>query len=136
MPEAGRLHEAFVDELRDACDAGKQLVQALPKVHDAATAPLLREAVARRLTETEARVAQVEGLLAGLGVPDRRKRCDGIAGILAEAVTVIDENFDDAALEVTMRNIPLRKFGDAVDIAEASSKTPDHEGRVGSSTRV
>jgi ferritin-like metal-binding protein YciE len=30
MAEAGTLHDAFIDELRDAYDAEKQLLKALP----------------------------------------------------------------------------------------------------------
>ncbi|MFF3490003.1 SDR family NAD(P)-dependent oxidoreductase [Streptomyces sp. NPDC002795] len=41
---------------------------------------------------------------------------DGIAARLIE-----DGELDDAALQVTRRNIPLRRFGDAQDIAEATA---------------
>ena len=36
MAEAGTLHDAFIDELRDAYDAEKQLTKALPKLAKAA----------------------------------------------------------------------------------------------------
>jgi len=39
---------------------------------------------------------------------------DGIAGRL-----ISSGELDEAALAVTRRNIPLRRFGDATDIAEA-----------------
>ena len=32
MAEAGTLHDAFIDELRDTYDAEKQLTKALPKI--------------------------------------------------------------------------------------------------------
>ena len=32
MAEAGTLHDAFIDELRDTYDAEKQLTKALPKL--------------------------------------------------------------------------------------------------------
>ena len=37
MAEAGTLHDAFIDELRDTYDAEKQLTKALPKLAKAAT---------------------------------------------------------------------------------------------------
>ena len=37
MADAGTLHDAFLDELRDAYDAEKQLMKALPKLAKAAT---------------------------------------------------------------------------------------------------
>ena len=39
MAEAGTLHDAFIDELRDAYDAEKQLLKALPKLAKAAKSP-------------------------------------------------------------------------------------------------
>ena len=44
MAEAGTLHDAFIDELRDVYDAEKQLTKALPKLAKAATSDELREA--------------------------------------------------------------------------------------------
>ena len=42
MAEAGTLHDAFIDELRDAYDAEKQLTKALPKMAKAVKMPLTR----------------------------------------------------------------------------------------------
>ena len=39
MAEAGTLHDAFIDELRDTYDAEKQLTKALPKLAKAASNP-------------------------------------------------------------------------------------------------
>ena len=39
MADAGTLHDAFIDELRDTYDAEKQLTKALPKLAKAATNP-------------------------------------------------------------------------------------------------
>ncbi|MCU0311911.1 MAG: SDR family oxidoreductase [Acidimicrobiales bacterium] len=50
-----------------------------------------------------------------------RANCVG-PGMLTDGMAarlMASGDLDDAALEVTMRNIPLRTFGDAVDIAEA-----------------
>ena len=44
MAEAGTLHDAFIDELRDTYDAEKQLTKALPKLAKAATNAKLRTA--------------------------------------------------------------------------------------------
>ena len=39
MAEAGTLHDAFIDELRDTYDAEKQLTKALPKLAKAVVEP-------------------------------------------------------------------------------------------------
>ena len=50
MADAGTLHDAFIDELRDTYDAERQLTKALPKLAKAAKSPALRDAVAMRMT--------------------------------------------------------------------------------------
>jgi ferritin-like metal-binding protein YciE len=52
----GGLHDAFIDELRDAYDAEKQLIKALPKLAKAATAEPLRAAFLGHLEETRGHV--------------------------------------------------------------------------------
>ena len=50
-----------------------------------------------------------------------RANCVG-PGMLTDGMAerlMASGDLDDAALAVTMRNIPLRRFGNAVDIAEA-----------------
>jgi len=65
--------------------------------------------------------AVVRALAAEEGRFGVRANCVG-PGMLTDGMAarlMASGDLDDAALEVTMRNIPLRKFGDAVDIAEA-----------------
>ena len=53
MAEAGTLHDAFIDELRDTYDAEKQLTKALAKLAKASSNPKLRQAfdLSQRLLE-------------------------------------------------------------------------------------
>jgi len=65
--------------------------------------------------------AVVRALAAEEGRFGVRANCVG-PGMLTDGMAarlMASGDLDDAALEVTMRNIPLRKFGDAIDIAEA-----------------
>ena len=66
MAEAGTLHDAFLDELRDAYDAEKQLLKALPKMAKAATSTELRTAFATHRDETEGQVGRLEQVFASL----------------------------------------------------------------------
>src|SRR4051812_10919863 len=56
MPESKSLHDMFIDELRDAYDAEKQLTKALPKLARAANSEQLRAAFEEHLTETQGHV--------------------------------------------------------------------------------
>ena len=102
MAQAGTLHDAFMDELRDAYDAEKQLVKALPKLAKAATSPELRAAFEAHLEETRGQVERLEGVFASLDEKVRGKHCDGIAGIIEEGKSVMEEDFDDAAMDACL----------------------------------
>ena len=102
MAEAKTLHDAFLDELRDAYDAEKQLTKALPKMARAATSPDLRAAFEAHLEETRGHVTRLEDVFAGLDEKVRGKHCDGIAGIIEEGKNAMDEDFDDATMDAVL----------------------------------
>jgi ferritin-like metal-binding protein YciE len=102
MAQAGTLHDAFVDELRDTYDAEKQLIKALPKLAKAATSPELRAAFEAHLEETRGQVERLEGVFASLDEKVKGKHCDGIAGIIEEGKSMMEEDFDDAAMDACL----------------------------------
>jgi ferritin-like metal-binding protein YciE len=102
MPATKTLHDAFIDELRDAYDAEKQLTKALPKLAKAATSEELRTAFEDHLRETEGQVARLEQAFANLGEKPRGKHCDGMAGIIEEGKAVMDEEFDDVTMDACL----------------------------------
>jgi ferritin-like metal-binding protein YciE len=102
MADAGTLHDAFIDELRDAYDAEKQLTKALPKMAKAATSPDLRAAFTSHLEETRGHVARLEEVFASLDEKVRGKHCDGIAGIIEEGKSVMEEDFDDSTMDACL----------------------------------
>lgn len=102
MAEAGTLHDAFVDELRDTYDAEKQLTKALPKMAKAASSPELRAAFETHLEETRGQVARLEEVFARLDEKVRGKHCDGIAGIIEEGKSVMEEDFDETTMDACL----------------------------------
>jgi ferritin-like metal-binding protein YciE len=102
MAETGTLHDAFLDELRDAYDAEKQLTKALPKLAKAATSPVLREAFESHLEETRGHVERLEQVMEGLGEKVRGKHCDGIEGIIEEGKSVMEEDFDETTMDACL----------------------------------
>jgi ferritin-like metal-binding protein YciE len=102
MAESGTLHDAFLDELRDAYDAEKQLTKALPKMAQAATSEVLRDAFEAHLEETRNHVERLEQVMEGLGEKVRGKHCDGIEGIIEEGKSVMEEDFDDTTLDACL----------------------------------
>lgn len=102
MPEAGTLHDAFMDELRDTYDAEKQLTKALPKLAKASSDPMLREAFEAHLQETLGQIRRLEQVFESLDEKVRGKHCDGIAGIIEEGKSTMEEPFDDETMDACL----------------------------------
>ena len=102
MADAGTLHDAFIDELRDTYDAEKQLTKALPKLAKAASSPELREAFETHLEETQGQIERLERVFSGLDEKPRGKHCDGIAGIIEEGKAIMGEDFDDTTMDACL----------------------------------
>jgi ferritin-like metal-binding protein YciE len=97
MAEAGTLHDAFIDELRDTYDAERQLTKALAKLAKAATSPDLSEAFSSHLEETQGQIERLEEVFASL---DEKVR--GIAGIIEEGKSIMEEDFDDTTMDACL----------------------------------
>ena len=102
MTETPTLHDAFLDELRDAYDAEKQLTKALPKLAKAATAPKLRQAFESHLAETQNQIARLEEAFGLLDEKVRGKHCDGIEGIIEEGKSVMEEDFEGETMDACL----------------------------------
>jgi ferritin-like metal-binding protein YciE len=96
------LYDAFIDEIRDAYDAEKQLLKALPKMAKAATSPELTAAFENHIEETKGQVARLEQVFASLDEKVQGKHCDGIEGIIEEGAAVMEEDFDEMAMDACL----------------------------------
>ena len=130
MAEPGTLHDAFIDELRDAYDAEKQLIKALKKMAKAASSPKLRAAFESHLVETEGQIARLEEVFGTLDEKVRGKHCDGIAGIIEEGKAVMEEDFDEATLDACLiasgqraEHYEMAAYGTLVAWAQAMGHT-------------
>jgi ferritin-like metal-binding protein YciE len=102
MAESSTLHDAFIDELRDAYDAERKLIKALGKLASAATAEPLQQAFKSHLEETEGHVQRLEQVFETHDEKPRAKNCDGIAGIIEEGKAIMEEEFDDATMDACL----------------------------------
>ncbi len=96
------LHDAFLEELRDVYDAEKQLIKALPKLAKASSSSDLREAFESHLEETRGHVERLERAFDSLDERASGKHCEGIAGIIEEGKSVIDEEFEAATMDACL----------------------------------
>ena len=130
MTETGTLHDAFLDELRDAYDAEKQLTKALPKLAKAATNPKLRTAFETHLQETQRQIARLEQVFESLDEKVRGKHCAGIAGIIEEGKSIMEEDFDETTMDACLiaagqraEHYEMAAYGTLVAWAEAMGHT-------------
>jgi ferritin-like metal-binding protein YciE len=102
MAEAKTLHDMFIDEIRDVYDAERQITKALPKMIKTARAPKLKEALDGHLKETRAQIDRLVQVFEEVGETARGKHCDGIAGILEEGKSVMEEELDEATMDACL----------------------------------
>jgi len=96
------LNELFLHELKDVYDAEHQLVEALPKLAEAASNPQLAQAFQKHLEETREHVTRLEAVFQSCGEEPERETCKGMKGLIAEGEKMLKEIEDpetrDAAL--------------------------------------
>jgi ferritin-like metal-binding protein YciE len=82
--EFDSLHDLFIKELNDLYSAENQLVDALPKMAEAAHSKPLQKAFRSHLKETRGQVARLEKAFKELGVEPGSHKCKAMQGLLAE----------------------------------------------------
>lgn len=102
MANAGTMHDAFIEELRDTYDAEKQLVKALPRMAKAASSADLQTAFETHLEETRGHIDRLERVFESLEEKARGKHCEGMAGIVEEGKSMMGEEFDDATMDAAL----------------------------------
>ncbi len=79
------LNELLINELRDLYSAETQLIEALPKMEDAASDHQLKSAFAMHLTETEEQAHRLERIFAELGEKPTGETCKAMEGLVKES---------------------------------------------------
>lgn len=96
------LEDLFIQELKDIYDAEKQIIEALPKMIDAATSPELKHGFEKHLEETKQQFQRLEDVFDMLDMDPEAEHCDGMAGIIKDGEKVVsaegDPDVKDAAL--------------------------------------
>jgi len=96
------LQDLFVEELRDLYSAESQLLRALPKMANAASAPQLSKAFQDHLKETEGQVERLETIFMQLGTSAKGKKCKAMEGLVEEGKETIAEDADPAVKDAAL----------------------------------
>jgi ferritin-like metal-binding protein YciE len=93
------IKDLYVSELKDLYDAEQQIIQALPKMAQAASSPELRSAFEEHLDQTKGQAQRLEQIFDMMGSKASRKRCKGIAGVLEEGEELLKEKAEPEVLD-------------------------------------
>lgn len=96
------LYDVYVEQLKDMYSAEKQLVEALPKMADAANTDELQQAFEQHLSETRGHMNKVQAILDELGENPGNKHCKGMEGLVEEGSEVIKKDGSSAARDVAL----------------------------------
>jgi ferritin-like metal-binding protein YciE len=100
--ELHTLKDLYIDQLKNLYSAEKQLVQALPKMAEAATSMNLRQSFEAHLEQTSAHVVRLKQIIARLGTTPGRKNCEAMESLIREGEHAIalkgNDMVRDAAL--------------------------------------
>jgi ferritin-like metal-binding protein YciE len=93
------LNDLFLEALKDAYHAEKQIVRAVPKMAKAAESEELRQAFQTHREETEQQIERLEQVFELVGKPARGKPCQAMQGIIEEGKEVMEDFADSEALD-------------------------------------
>ncbi len=112
-----QIKELLIDELQGLLDAENQLVEALPKMAEAAKAPKLREALEKHLEQTRMQVTRLNEVFHLLGAEPEAKTCRGMTGLIEEGQEKIDESDGKDAMAADLALITAAQKVEHYEIA-------------------
>jgi ferritin-like metal-binding protein YciE len=96
------LNDVLQEQLEDLHSAETQLVQALPKMAQAAHDGELKQAIEHHLEETRGHVKRVEEALGELGIAMPTEECKAMKGLIAEGEELIQKDGDPTAKDAAL----------------------------------
>lgn len=109
--------EVLVEHMRDMLDAENQLVEALPKMSQAAHNSELKNAFNEHLTQTKGHVQKLQQAFKALGTEGEGSECKGMKGLVEEGEETIKEGKE---VENQMADVALIAAAQKVEHYEIS----------------
>lgn len=119
--------DLYLHELRDLYDAEHQLLEALPKMVEAASTPTLKRALSHHAQVTRQQVRRLETIFGGLGEAPDGEKCEAMKGLIEEGDEIIKAETNgngsavkDAALISAAQRVEhyeMAGYGSARDLA-------------------
>ncbi len=94
-PTFETLRDLYIEELRDLYSAETQLLDALPKMAEAATSLELRNAFEAHFTETQEHARRLERIFEQLDEDPSGETCEAMKGLVKEGDSYVKAKGDD-----------------------------------------
>lgn len=124
------LKKLYIDELKDLYSAENQLVKALPKMAEAASADDLRASFEEHWEQTKGDVQRLEKIFRSLDESPKGKKCVRMERLVKEGAEVIEEDFEDAVLDAGLigaaqrvEHYEIAAYGTVREFAKALGET-------------
>lgn len=95
-PTFNNLRELYLNELRDLYSAETQLIDALPKMAEAATSRELKQAFTSHLAETRTHVRRLEQIFTAMNEEPTGETCAAMKGLVSEGEDYVKAGGDAA----------------------------------------
>ena len=124
------LQKALNEQLRDLFNAENQLVKALPMIAKSASSESLRDALNGHLKETRGHVERLQKAAELMEFKLSGKRCRAMEGLLEEGSEVLEEDGEEAVLDLAIiaaaqrvEHYEIAAYGAARTMAERLGQT-------------
>src|ERR1700733_5897902 len=94
MADKKSLKDLYIELLEDSYDSEHQIVEALPKMAEAAESGELKKELETHLEETEGQIEKLEQVFEMLDMEPERKTCEATKGLVEEGEELIEEKDD------------------------------------------
>ncbi|WP_153556906.1 YciE/YciF ferroxidase family protein [Roseimaritima sediminicola] len=128
--EFNSLEDLLVEQLQDLYDAEHRLVEALPKMAEAASSSELKQAFREHLEETKGHVQRLEQAFKLLDRSAKRESCEAMKGLVKEGEEMIEAKGDpmvrDAALIAAAQRVEhyeMAGYGSARNFAQRCGRS-------------
>jgi ferritin-like metal-binding protein YciE len=93
------LKDLYVEQLKDLYSAETQIIEALPKLAERASAPDLKTAFQEHLRQTQEQVRRLEQIFQDIGESPKGHTCQGMKGLLREGEEMIKMQGDPKVID-------------------------------------
>ncbi|KAA9345934.1 YciE/YciF ferroxidase family protein [Adhaeribacter soli] len=102
------LTDLLIHDLKDLYNAEQQLLVAMPKMMDKATAPALKNAINQHFKETQNQVTRLDKVCQILGTDGKGLKCNAMEGLIREGQEFMKEDADPAVMDAGIIGIAQR----------------------------